>query len=302
MDSIQNSLNSVTQSRSTYLSSNTIIGKLVFVVLVVIVFVLLFQVGLFLIVWYNSPPKDPYLIKGMLDGTHAVTIKQDPANADSVQLMRSNDDKAGAAFTWSLWMYIEDFSANNGQFYHVFSKGNPSMTGEKGTASVNNAPGLYLGKPGDGDDYAAPPAPQKRDNQGITMRVKMDSVQLYDARVYIDVPNMPLRKWVHVAIRLNNNIVDVYVNGQISGRLILANVPKQNYSDVQIHQKNPNGTNGYNGKTSNLRYYSRSLNIFQIQNIVNKGPDTSNSNLSDVLTNKGNYGYLGFNWYGEKML
>lgn len=297
MDSLKNSLTSATapSSGSTYLSSNSVVGKLVFVIMVVIVFVLLFQVGLYLIVWYNSPPKDPFLIKGMLDGSHKMTIKQDPSNADSVQILRSNNDDAGAAFTWSLWLYIQDFDINNGEFYHVFSKGDENFAGgDKGQAAVNNAPGLYLGKPGDATT-AAPPA--GKNNQGITLRVKMDSVKVYDAKVYVDVPNMPIRKWVHVALRLENTVFDVYVNGQISGRLLLSYIPKQNYSDVLIHH---NG--GFKGKTSDLRYYSRSLNIFQIQRIVDRGPDTSNSKMADELTNVGNYGYLGYNWYSEKLM
>lgn len=281
-------------SQSQYTSSNSVVGKLVFVILVVIMFTLLLQIGLYLIAWFNSPPKDPFLIKGMLDGGTKVTISQDPKNADSVQILRSNDDKGGAAFTWSVWIYVNDFSAKDGKFHHVFSKGNENFEDQddKGLASVNNAPGLYLGKPGEGQ--AAPPA--GINNSGLTLRVKMDTVKLNDAKVYIDVPNFPLRKWVHVAMRLENTIFDTYVNGQISGRLLLSHIPKQNYSDVLIHH---NG--GFSGKTSDLRYFSKSLNIFQIQRIVDKGPDTSNSTLSDEVTNVGNYGYLGYSWYSEKM-
>ena len=297
MDSLKNSLSSATtpSSGSSYLSSNSVVGKLVFVILVVIVFVLLFQVGLYLIVWYNSPPKDPFIFKGMLDGSHKMTVKQDPSNADSVQILRSNNDGAGAAFTWSCWLYIQDFDINAGDFYHVFSKGDENFTtGEKGQAAVNNAPGLYLGKPG-AEESAAPPA--GKNNMGVTLRVKMDTVKVYDSKVFVDVPNMPIRKWVHVALRLENTVFDVYVNGQISGRLLLSYIPKQNYSDVLIHH---NG--GFKGKTSDLRYYSKSLNIFQIQRIVDRGPDTSNSKMADELTNVGNYGYLGYNWYSEKMM
>ena len=101
-------MDSVASSQAVYTSSNSVVGKLVFVILVVIMFTLLLQIGLYLISWFNSPPKDPFLIKGMLDGGTKVTISQDPKNADSVQILRSNDDKGGAAFTWSVWIYIDD--------------------------------------------------------------------------------------------------------------------------------------------------------------------------------------------------
>ena len=288
-------MDSWSSTKSTMASSNNIMAKIVFLILVIIVFILMLQVGLYLITWYNAPPKDPFLFKGMLDGSYKLTIKQDPSNADAVQILKSNDDKGGAAFTWSTWLYISDFNDNSGKFFHVFSKGNETFDadGQKGMASVNSAPGLYLGKPG-GIDTAAPPA--GINDGGLTLRVKMDTVKLNDAKIFIDIPNIPLRKWVHVAIRLENTVLDCYINGQIGGRLLLSHVPKQNFSDVLVHHNS-----GFSGKQSDLRYFSRSLNIFQIQRIVNAGPDTSNSTKADELSNVGNYGYLGYNWYAEKM-
>lgn len=275
-------------NESSYLKSNGLVAKFVFIIVVVILFVLLFRLGLWLIAWYNSPPRDPYVIKGMLDGSFAVTVPQNPKSADSVPIFRSNNDDTGAAFTWSAWLYVNDFGFNDNKFYHVFSKGTAGVD-DLNISKVNNAPGLYLGKTGS-------PAPNSEiNNNGLTLRVIMSTVKLNDGKTTVDVDNIPVRKWFHVALRLENTILDVYLNGVISGRLLLSNVPKQNYNDILIHQ---NG--GFSGKTSDIRYFSRSLNIFQIQNIVNKGPDTSSSALSGHESGLGNYGYLGFDWYSDK--
>ena len=275
-------------SESAYLKSNGLVAKFVFVIVIVILFVLLFRLGLWIIAWYNSPPRDPYVVKGMLDGSYAVTIPQNPKSADAVPIFRSNNDDSGAAFTWSAWLFVNDFGFNDDKFYHVFSKGSAGLDSNN-IAKVNNAPGVYLGKTG------SPAPPSAINSYGLTMRVVMNTVQLNDGKTTVDVDNIPIRKWFHIALRLENTILDVYVNGAISGRLLLSNVPKQNYNDVLIHQ---NG--GFSGKTSDIRYFSRSLNIFQIQNIVNKGPNTSNSALANHATGLGNYGYLGYDWYSEK--
>jgi hypothetical protein len=62
-------------------------------------------------------------------------------------------------------------------------------------------------------------------------------------------------------MRVENTLMDVYVNGTITSTKFTA-VPKQNYNDVQICQ---NG--GFEGNLSNLRF-SHALSAFEINNIV----------------------------------
>jgi len=96
-------------------------------------------------------------------------------------------------------------------------------------------------------------------------------------------------------MRMQNTIFDIYVNGIISNRLMLQDVPKQNYNDVNIGK---NG--GFPGKLSNLRYYTHALNAFDINNIVSSGPNTNQSSLSGA-TASGYSGYLSNIWYSNKM-
>ena len=112
---------------------------------------------------------------------------------------------------------------------------------------------------------------------------------------YIDVDDIPIKKWVNIIIRMQNTIMDVYVNGTISGRLTLTDVPIQNYYNVNITK---NG--GFNGNLSNLRYYDYAMNIFEITKIVSNGP-----NLDTDAENSGklqkNYNYLSTSWYTAKV-
>ena len=56
--------------------------------------------------YFNSPSKSPYLVKGLLNGNDNITVSQDPNVADSILVPRSNNESSGAEFTWSSWIYI----------------------------------------------------------------------------------------------------------------------------------------------------------------------------------------------------
>jgi hypothetical protein len=258
--------------------SNTIIAKFAFVILVLIVFMFLFNLGIILIAYFTGPKTNPYVVKGMMDGTYSVVVPQDPSDKSSVTILRSNNKNTGIEFTWSVWLYISDLNTSTTKYQHIFNKGDNKYDSETNVAKVNNAPGLYL-NPGDN-----------------SLHVVMNTVNAYDTNNMVDVSNIPIRKWFNVVIRLQNNLLDIYVNGTISARKVLENVPKQNYNNVYICQ---NG--GFAGKLSDLRYFSSALNVFEINQIVASGPSTSTSKLTQDQKAKGNYTYLSNNWYRSKM-
>ena len=148
-------------------------------------------------------------------------------------------------------------------------------------ATVNNSPGLYLNADA-----------TKTSNM---LHVAIDTVDPNVPYQTLDISGVPFNKWVHVALRLQNNIFDTYVNGTISGRTLLNAVAKQNYNDIQICQ---NG--GFNGKLSDLRYFNQALSAFEINNIVMYGPNTTPSNLASINSGKFPY-YLSDSWYTSKL-
>ena len=124
-----------------------------------------------------------------------------------------------------------------------------------------------------------------------TLFIKMDSVKADDPITSIEIDNIPIKKWVHVILRLQNNILDVYINGTVSKRLVLQHTPKQNFQDVNV-----NHNNGFSGHLSDLRYFDRALNVFEINGILNSGPNLTSSSLS-AFNDTGFYGYLSNMWY-----
>jgi len=258
-----------------FLQSNTIVAKIAFLILVLIAFLFLLNLGIMLISYFTSPAANPYLIRGMIDGTYSMVVPQDPKNKSALPIDRSNNQSKGLEFTWSFWIYINELSNDTQKYQHIFNKGDNTYNATTNISSVNNGPGVYLG-PGNNN-----------------LRIVMDTVDGNDANNVINIDNIPIRKWVHVAIRMQNLIMDVYVNGVVSSRLILQNVPKQNYNDVYICQ---NG--GFSGKLSNLRYITYAMNVFEINNVVLSGP---NLKVTDNSSKLGEYTYLSTSWYTSKM-
>jgi Concanavalin A-like lectin/glucanases superfamily len=275
--SSQNAVN----GSSDFLNSNSIIAKFVFLILVLIVFSVLVNLGIYLIMYFSQQSRSPYVIYGMVSGNAQINVKQDPRDSNAVTIFRSNNQANGLEMTWSVWLLINDLNANTNQakaeYSHIFNKGDAKFNPDVGTALVNNSPGVYVGK----------------SNPGNVLHILMDTVDSPDA-TGLDVTGVPLKKWFHVAIRMQNNIMDVYLNGVISGRRTFKTVPKQNYDDVHVGY---NG--GFNGNLSNLVYYDRALSVFDINNIILKGPNLTQS--AAVTSNLGYYGYLSTSWYSQKL-
>lgn len=292
LDSFSNK--SVVDASSEFLDSNSLLAKFAFIVLIVILFMILLKVIMMIMGYFLSPAANPYLIKGALAGSDRQIIAQDPSDDEAKQVFKSNDRHRGLEFTWSVWLYlVED---TTGGLRNVFVKGNENFdTTDK--INLLNGPGLYL------ESKDTPDIGNNQTNiKEYTMKVVMDHISnespsgTDSGRDTLKIDSIPIRKWVHVAIRMQNTVLDVYVNGTIAKRHNMDYAPKQNFNNVVVC-----GNGGFSGKLSDLRYYSYALNVFQISNIVMFGPDTRPSKLSmDSRAKSGSYSYLSNMWYSER--
>jgi hypothetical protein len=253
---------------SDFLQSNGLLAKCAFIILLFILFLFLFKLGVNALGYLLGPSKNPYLVYGRLDGYTSVSISQDPADKSAIPILRSNNRNSGAEFTWSVWLFL-NLGANDPSKM-VFVKGNPDS--DTNHIYQTNSPGMYVSS-----------------NNGIgQIDIYLDDVQ--NGKNKMTITNVPLQKWVHIAYRLQNTILDVYVNGVVQNRLQMSYSPKQNYYNVNV-------CGGFAGALSNLRYYSHALSVFDINNIIVFGPNTSPSKLSADSKNTGNYSYLSSQWY-----
>lgn len=286
MNNAKETLNTTVQDFSSrdYLNSgleffetNSLIAKFVFLILVLIIFFTLMSLGIYLIQYFLQPSSSPYVISGLISGSTFVDIPQDPKNSKSVTIYRSNNQDSGMEFTWSTWLTISNVGVNPKKYQHIFSKGgNGNFDETSGFMLVNNAPGLYL-------------TPQIN-----TIRILMDTVSQNSVSTeYIDIDNIPLAKWFNLVIRLQNKILDVYINGVITKRITFTDVPNQNYDDVFVC-----GNGGFSGNLSNLQYFPRALSVTQIMKITSGGPSLTTSGSSPIAST--NATYLSGDWYSAQ--
>lgn len=269
--------NKYVNSTSEFLSSNSLVAKVAFLLLVLLVFILALRLGITLLAYVFSQSKNPKLLNGMVDGRQLIVIPQDPSNANAIQIPRSLNEDKGIEFTWSCWIFIDDLTYNNGKYRCVFYKGNDfSLTqnpnDNKGLNFPNNAPGLYI-------------SPDTNN-----LEIFMNTYAVINEK--ITVSNIPLNKWVNVIIRCENRVLDVYINGTITKSHRLSGVPKQNFGDVYIA---PDG--GFSGYISNLWYYDYALNPIDIRSLVSRGPNTKliQSAAQDIRIKDPNY--LSLRWF-----
>ena len=257
----------VMEASQDFLNSNSIIARFVFVILVLIVFMFFLNIGVGLVTYLVAPSKSPYIIHGMMPGTDYTIFPQDPASGKSI-VYRSNNQTGGTEFTWSIWLKV-DVMPNDTKKHLVFVKGTDQYKSD-GISKINNGPGVYL--------YKENVITKDGSGNQLKMHYEMDIVSP-DASGQINalnatIPNLPIGKWFHVAIRLQNKTLDCYVNGVISNRVSFGDkIPKQNYDPIVYA-----GNGGFSGATSNLRYYDYALSVFEINSIVYYGPNLSAAN------------------------
>jgi hypothetical protein len=286
-DSVSNTVGefsskSVGEASSEFLESNSLIARFSFVLIVVIIFMILLRIGIYLVGYFSTPNNNPYVVKGLLPGSNPVRVTQDPKISDSVTILRSNNQKTGIEFTWCIWLNISMINTGTENAYqHIFNKGDNNY-GTNGIAQINNGPGMYL-----------------KTTNDPTLHVVMNTVSPTTPVQTLDINNIPLKKWFHVILRMQNNLMDVYINGVVTQRVTFPYVPKQNYQDVYVCQNN-NISTGFSGNLSDLRYYDRALNIFAITSIVSAGPNLTTSGLSSSTADYGS-SYLSSMWYTNKM-
>jgi hypothetical protein len=216
--------------------------------------IIMLLIGISLIIYYililrytfiNKQIGDPWLI----ETTHSL---QNPKTIRSELIRRSNDSKYGVEFTYTFWIYIEKWPETMGvlgenNHTHILHKG------ENSDDPILQAPGVWL------------------KNDINTMSINMNSLKNFNN--YIDIPNFPVKKWVHVSIMLINSNFDVFINGKLKKRKQFTNgdkisPPKENYGNLYISNSN----SGIRGYISRLRYFNSAIPFWRIEQMVKDKP------------------------------
>ena len=215
-----------------------------------------------------------------LTGSQAKTFVQDPNNSSNKTLPYSENQLTGIEFSYSVFLYISDKTFNSDStdvtgwkniFYKGYTSGPFPLLG----------PGVFVGND---------PTTQS----AATLRVVMNTYENWFNP--IDVKQMPVNKWFHLALVLRKNTMEVYVNGNLANKKSFAGtLPYQNYQPLNFFSDRKNVTNfgsgtepqrnipaGDNlrvtgaatGYISNMVYYSYALTYSEIQGSMNIGPSS----------------------------
>ena len=233
-----------TNTRDTTSSNGSIWSLIIKVVIMVIVLVVLYYVGNYLITRYlTSSSTSPYILKNTKNAKNALVISQDPNSVNYIPIKKS-EEQDGIQFTYGFWFLIEGMDYKKGEWKHIFHKGNSS-------SYPNRAPGAWI-------------HPDRN-----SIRIYMNTME--NILEYVDVDNIPIRKWVYMNIVLNNRNLDIYVNGYIKIRKELSSLPKQNDDDFWVSMYG-----GFEGYLSNIRYYANAVDFNEIYNSIKAGPSANN--------------------------
>jgi hypothetical protein len=180
---------------------------------------------------------------------------------DGKQLLFSDNERTGTEFSYSFFLYVNPstFSGDD-VLKHVFHKGFTIPWPLLG-------PGVFV----------------KGDSN--TLRIIMNSYK--NPMTFVDVENIPVRKWFHCVLICRKNNLEVYLNGNLIKKLPFeGSLAYQNFQDLTLFStmnfslsktttvslEKPLRFNGaFSGSLSNLFYFAYALSYTEIQALTAKG-------------------------------
>jgi hypothetical protein len=195
-------------------------------------------------------------------------ISQNPNIQGSKPVNPSNNAMTGTEFSYSFFLMVASgsFKGDKG-LTHIFHKGSPQEFPLLG-------PGVFMA------------------SNTNTLYVYMNSYDKFNNCAKVD--NIPVGKWVHVAITCESSELLVYINGNIKSRLPFEKTPPyQNYGDIYAFSQrnivlrgsqipaiggsddtfNIMGCTG--GMLSRLYYFNYALSYSEITALMNEGPSST---------------------------
>jgi hypothetical protein len=183
---------------------------------------------------YDKRLKEPYLICNPKDATK---IKIIPAS----KLLLS-DAGTGLGFSYSCWIYIKDWALiKDKKLRYIFNSNN----------NIKLAIGS-INKKGKKSSYY--------NNLSVVIKT-------YSGDESYQIKDIPLQKWLHIVVSLDNRSLDTFINGKLYKSLMLKDVPVVSKNAVSIC---PNG--GYKGLISNFQYFNYPISQKKVYDIFRVGP------------------------------
>tara|TARA_A100001011_G_C14018663_1_gene718472 strand:+ start:110 stop:805 length:696 start_codon:yes stop_codon:yes gene_type:complete len=185
-----------------------------------------------------------YIVIQILNPSNKISSMQDGWVETIIDSDKLKENKNSNNFTYSLWFYVNDWN-------YRFDK--PKILLDR----PSNSPKITLGAMQNDIDITLNCYP----TSGVT------GTQTSSVPHTCNIKNFPLQKWINLVISLQNQTLDIYLDGKLHKTCLLAGVPIIN-SESLVYIT-PKG--GFNGWTSNFQYWDEASNPQQVYNIYKKG-------------------------------
>jgi len=199
-----------------------------------------------IVMWYLQT----YPNQGTTSTTIQSTIEDGKKTFTSkVNLPFSEGQKDGMAFSYTCWVKIDDFAYRYGEQKVIFNKGTENLS--------TSCPALLV------------------DANTNSLIVKLDT---FGGTEVIPISNIPAKKWIHVSLAIDQEAINIYINGTLYLHHTLTQLPKQNKSPVSTGIGG-----GFDGKISNLQYYSYLLTPDNVKSAMASTPQPDPSDVGGPL-------------------
>lgn len=192
-----------------------------------------------------------YIRQPMSDETIIIkdSIRGNVPTTPAVVIPLSLNQPEGIVFSYMGWLLINDFTIGYGTERKIFSKG--------------DCPGLYIDST----------------SNGLVFKVKT-----YGTTETILISNIPASKWIHFAIVVNQDAVDIYINGTLRQHHTLGQLPDQS---EELLTTGP----GWEGTLGALTYYPRALSGLEVRTKSMESPPP------DLIPEVAKPNYFDITWY-----
>lgn len=217
----------------------------------------------------------------------SIVIPQNPNLKDSKPVYLSRNERGGIEFSYTFYLNVNP--AGFRQEYglsHIFHKGYSAQF-------PLLAPGVYM----------------RSDTN--TLRIYMNTYKTWNN--YVEIENIPVSKWVHVAIVCSENALEIYINGNLAKKMSFDGyAPYQNYEDIicfsqrritikqslvaSVDEHGFDVFGAMKGMVSKLNYFSYALCYAEIQQLMNEGPSDK---LESSIITMNTPPYLDDTWWNQ---
>jgi len=195
--------------------------------------------------FFGSPIATEYVLRSSVDGSHGPVRKVIPASKMN-KLANSSD------YSFSMWFYINDFQTGFGQ---------PKVLMQRGEGGINANPLIYL----------------EDDTNTLCVGMTYHTPKGAAITTKCKIPDVPVQRWVHLAVNVLSNGVNVYMNGRLfrscsvppgEGPVVNAS----NYPLVILPSV-------FGGKVSAVLFRNKTMSASEINAIYHAGPNASSSGI-----------------------